>query len=142
MIYNINHEQFNEAYEDIVKIVTMNEFHIEDFDFLYECDSTKAYDWIIYCIKKSENVLFEFVLSVFLTYGDYYECDYNYIVRKSIQSVLNTFPNFYPAIEFVIYNFYEHPDAPFSKDEIVALANKYYRECGDSLSKKIVSEDK
>ena len=138
----INHEQFSDAYEIIMNRLTINEFNIEDYDFLYECDSIKAYKFILYCIEKSKNVLFEFVLSVFLTYGNYVECDYKKIIRKSIMHVLNTFPNFYPAIEFVVYTFYEHPDAPFSKEEIVTLANKYYYECGDSLSKKILRDEK
>lgn len=139
---NVTSEVNNGNYESVyTEIFTKREraVSIEALHFLYECSPVSAYNFLLFCMERTNDIILRFALCEYITYGDIFVENSHFIVRELILSILADDPHYLPALELAIYNYHEHPESPFTEAEIVSYANTILQYRLDNVAKSIVN---
>lgn len=136
LIECVNDNDFLKAYKILQPAINTNSIHI--FDFLFDCLPDRAYEFLHYCISRSPNKLVRFMICNLLAYGDVEIMDHHAIIYANMREILREDPHFSAALEFIIYNYFEHPESPFSNEELLYCANELLKIRKDSVAQNVV----
>lgn len=137
----VNDRDFEKAYASIA-YENQSKIQLSAFDFLFECVAENAFDFLQFCIKRNPDRVIRLALCNLITYGDVAIANQHSLIYGIVKAILIEDPNYLPALEFVIYNYFEHPESPFTDSEIVAFANTVLQFYRDELAIRIVKHSK
>lgn len=138
MISLIDTGQFVEAYT-MIQPYLYERKTTRGFDFLFQCQPAKAFAFIQYCLERRQDSMLRLLLCHLLTYGDVYIQDYQAVIYEQITAILQEDPYFDPALEFTIYNYFMHPESPFSDDELMEYSKRLLEIHHDNLALAVLN---
>ena len=84
-------------------------------------DSSNKFCYLIYLLSRDYSVKNVLLICDFLTYTDTFFYDIHPVIRMITQHAIEFFPTDNTLLEWIILTYENHPDSPFTNEEI----NKY-----------------
>lgn len=133
----IDNREFFKVYKEIFSMEA-DSISVKTFDFLFQCNPITAYDFLEYCLALNTCKCVRLAFCEFLMYGDFYLDNLHSTIYSQIMMILEDDPLYYPALEFVIYNYYEHPESPFVFEQLTVFAKSILQDHSDNVALKII----
>lgn len=138
IITHIDTEQFEEAYI-MIQALLNGKKNTREFDFLFQCQPPKAFSFIQYCLERRQDNILRLLLCHLLAYGDGYIQDYHAFIYEQITDILSEDSHYDAALGFVIYNYFMHPESPFSDDELIEYSRRLLQIHNDNVAQEVLN---
>jgi hypothetical protein len=114
----LNAGYYSKVYERLFQ--TKDEYSLDFLcgKHLVNVDASKKFSYLNYALARKENVEIHIFICYYLLYGDCLFDDIHTVVNWHFRRSLEISNNKEEVLKEILINYKEHPDSPFSKEEI------------------------